>query len=65
MNKLNFDGIEVSKKEFYESKKAVNLKDVEVDKIVVSNKIKRNNETNKVFIGYISDNFEPLCIILP
>ena len=31
----------------------------------MSNKIKRNNETNKVFIGYISDNFEPLCIILP
>ena len=68
MNKLNFDGIEVSKKEFYESKKAANLKDVEVDKIVVSNKIKGNNETSKVFIGYISDisgNIERLCIILP
>ena len=65
MNKLNFDGFEVSKKEFYESKKAVNLKDVEVDKIVVSNQIKGNYEKSKVFIGYISDDIEPLCIILP
>ena len=39
MNKLIFDDVEVRKKEFYE-KKAVNLKEVEVDKIVVSNKIK-------------------------
>ena len=40
MNKLIFDDVEVSKKEFYESKKGMKLKDVDVDKIVVSNKIK-------------------------
>ena len=45
MNKLIFGDIEASKKEFYGRKKAVNLGDVEVDKIVVSNKIKGNNET--------------------
>ena len=55
MNKLIFGDIEVSKKEFYESKKAVNLGEVEVDKIVVSNKIKGNNETSKVFLGYMDD----------
>ena len=41
---------------------------IDVNKIVVSNKIKGNNETNKVFIGYlddISDIVTPLCIILP
>ena len=73
MNKLILGDIEVSKKEFYESKKVVNLKEVEVDKIVVSNNIKGNNEVSKVFIGYINDNFPdnisgivtPLCIILP
>ena len=37
MNKLIF---EVNEKEFYESKKAVNLGEVEVDEIVVSGKIK-------------------------
>ena len=68
MNKLIFDDTEVSKKEFYESKKAVNLDEVKVDKIVVSSKIKGNNETSKVFIGYrsnITDIVTPLCIILP
>ena len=68
MNKLIFDDVEVSKKEFYESKRAVNLSKVSADKIVVSNIIKGNNETNKVFIGYnsdITDIVGPLCIILP
>ena len=67
MNKLIFGDIEVSKKEFYESKKAIKLNVVHVNNIVVSNKIKGNNETNKYFIGYLADiNFvTPLCIILP
>ena len=45
MNKLIFGDIEVSKAEFYESKKGIKLKDVTVDEIVISNKIKENNET--------------------
>ena len=68
MNKLIFGDIEVSRKEFYESKKATNLKEVEVDKIIVSNKIKRNNETSKIFIDYMDDIsgiVTPICIILP
>ena len=43
MNKLIFSDIEVSKKEFYEGKKAVNLREVVANKIDVSTKIKRNN----------------------
>ena len=73
MNKLNFGDIEGSKKEFCESKKAANLKEVEVDKIVVSNKIEGNNYISKAFIGYMNENspndvsgiVTPLCIILP
>ena len=68
MNKLIFGDIEVSKKEFYENKNAVNLKEVEVDKIVMSNKSKGNNETSNVFIGYMDDIsgiVTPLCVILP
>ena len=68
MSKLVFGDIEVGKKEFYESKKAIKLNLVDVDKIVVSNKIKGNNETSKVFIGYLDDIsciVTPLCIILP
>ena len=49
-------------------KKAVGLNVVDINKIVVSNKIKGNNETSKYFIGYLDDIsgvVTPLCIILP
>ena len=52
MNKLVFDDIEVSKKQFYESKIVRKLSDVDVNKIVVSNKTKGNNETSKAFWLY-------------
>ena len=66
MNKLNFGDIEVSKRKFYESKKAIKLSSVDVNKIIVSNKFKGNNETSKIFIGYIDHvDVIPLCIVLP
>ena len=59
MNKLNFGGIEVSKKvKCYESKKGVELfqlSSIDVNKIVVSNRVKGNNDPNKDFIGYLDD----------
>ena len=56
----------MSKKEFYEGKKAINLSSVNVNKIVVSNKIKGNNETSKIFIGDIDDtDVIPLRLLLP
>ena len=54
MNKLIFGNTEVSKKQFYEGKKAVNLSSVDVNKIVASSKIKRNNETT--FMYYFTTN---------
>ena len=66
MNKLIFGDIEVRKKEFYESKEGIKLKDVDVDNIVVSNKIKGNNGIVKYYIGYIvDDNVIPLVLLLP
>ena len=62
MNKLIFGDTEVSKKQFYKSKKGIKLKDVDVSKIVVSDKVKGDNEIVKYFIGYMSDtNVVPLC----
>ena len=55
MNKLVFGDTEVSKKVLYEVKKAVNLSEFDVDKIVESNKIIENNETNQFFVGYMDD----------
>ena len=69
MNKsIIFGDIEVSKKGFYDSKKAINLNLVDVNNIVLSNKVKGSKETSKYFIGYLHDLSEsvaPLCIILP
>ena len=65
MNKLIFGDITVSKKTFYESKEGIKLKDVIFENIVVSNKIKVNDEINKIFVGYIiNDNVIPLVLLL-
>ena len=64
MNKLIFGDYEVTKKEFYENKKSIKLKDVIADKIVVTNKVKGNNETVKYYIGYLDESVSPLCLIL-
>ena len=57
MNKLVFNNVEfgnpeVSKKQFFEGKKGVKFSEVDMSKTGFSNKIKGNNETSKVFIGY-------------
>ena len=65
-NKLVLNNVEMSKKEFYDAKKAIPLNLIDINSIVVSNKVK-NNETGKYFIGYLNsiDGISPLCIILP
>ena len=68
MNKtILFNDVEVNKKDFYDAKKAIPLDSVEISNIVVSNKVKNNNETSKYFVGYSNniDEISPLCIILP
>ena len=43
------------------------LGEVDLNRIVINNKTKGNNETSKFFIGYMDDinGVTPLCIILP
>ena len=56
----------MSKREFYESKEGIKLKDVIADNIVVSKKIKGNNGIVKYYVGYIvDDNVIPLALLLP
>ena len=63
---IKFGENEVNKKDFYLFKSAISLNDVDVSKIVVSNKWKTNDITTKFFIGYMNDDaIRPLCIILP
>ena len=66
MNKLVFGDIEVIKTEFYESKESITLKDVIANDIIVSGKVKVNNEIVKYYIEYIiDDNVIPLVFLLP
>ena len=64
---LLFNDTEVSKKDFYESKQAIPLNSVDVINIIISKRVKNNNDINKYFIGYLhyDDVIKPLCIILP
>ena len=63
---LRFDNIRVNKKEFHKSKQPIDLKSVDVNQIVVSDRFKHSDEGFKYFIGYQEDEIvKPLCVILP
>ena len=63
---LNFDNINVNKKEFHKFKQSVDLDLINVDQIVVSDKFKHSDDGFKYFLGYKDGKiFKPLCIILP
>ena len=64
--KIKFGDKEVDKKTFYSSKEAILLDSVDLSKIVVSSRWKRNDTTYKYFCGYLNnDVIKPLCVILP
>ena len=60
---LKFDNIRINKKEFHKSKQPIDLKSVNLNQIVVSDRFKHSGEG---FIGYQDDEIvKLLCIILP
>ena len=63
---VKFNNIRLNKKEFHKSKQSIDLKSVNADQIVVSDKFKHSDDGFKYFIGYQEDEIvKPLCIILP
>ena len=63
---LKFMNIRVNKKEFHKSKQPIDLKSVNVDQIVISDKFKHSDEGFKYFIGYQDNEIvKSLCIIFP
>ena len=63
---LKFHKIRVNKKEFRKLKQPVDLMSVNVDQIVVPEKLKHSDEGFKYFIGYQKGEIvKPLYIILP
>ena len=64
---LKFNDIEVKKKDLYASKQAILLSSVNTKNIIISYRVKLNDNNYKYFIGYSHDHdvIRPLCIILP
>ena len=63
---LVFNDIEVNKKDFHASKKAIPLNLVNANSMIISCRIKHNDDSYKYFIGYLHDDgvIRPLRIIL-
>ena len=63
---LTFGDIEIEKNKFYRHKTPIFLKDVDIEKVIVSNKISLGEKNCKYFIGYLFDNHKvkPLHIML-
>ena len=63
---LKFDSIRLNKREFHKSKQPIDLKSVNADQIVVSDKFKHSDDGFKYFIGNKEGEIvKLLCIILP
>ena len=64
--KIKFGDKGFNKKEFYSSKQAIAIYSIDLNKIVVSNKLKINDTTYKYICGYLNnDTIQPLRVILP
>ena len=64
---LKFSDIVVNNKKFYASKQAISLNSENTNNVVVSYRIKHNDDSYRCFIGYSHDDniIRPLYIILP
>ena len=63
---LKFNNIILNKKSFHKRKEPIDLLSVNIDRIIVADKFKHNNEGFRYFIGYLEHELvQPLCIILP
>ena len=64
--KIKFGDKEFNNKEFYSSKQAISIYSIDLNKIVVSNKLKINDTTYKYICRYLNnDTIQPLRVILP
>ena len=62
-----FGKMEIEKKKFYRHKTPIFKKDVEIERILVSNKMSFGEKKSKYFIGYLYNDHKvmPLHIMLP
>ena len=62
-----FGDIEITNNKLYQSKTPVFLKGIDIEKVLVSNKISFSEKNYKYFIGYLYDDHKvkPIHIMLP
>ena len=64
-NRLKFENIKLDKRKFHNCKQPIDLDLVNIDQLVISDKVKHSDNGFKRFIGYKEDEIvKPLCIIL-
>ena len=63
---LTFGDIFLKKNKFYRNKAPISLKDVDIEKVLVSDQISFGEKNYKYFIGHLynGDTFKPLNIML-
>ena len=63
---INFEDKKINKSNFYKNKKLFKIQDLDVNKILLSQKESYGTKNSlKYFIGYNDDVIRPLCIKLP
>ena len=63
---IKFGDIEIQKEKFHQNEGPILIKNVDTDKIVVSNKVPFDKKRFKYFIGYKdAKKIKALCIFLP
>ena len=63
---IKFGDIEIQKQKFHQHKGPISIKNIDINKIVVSNKVSFGKKGFKYFIGYKdATKTRPLCIFLP
>ena len=63
---ITFDDIEIEKQRFYQLKRPIPIKNIDINKVVVSKKISFGKMCFKYFIDYKdAKRIRPLCIFLP
>ena len=62
---IKFDDVKIKTQKFHQHKRLVSIKTIDINKIVVSNKVSFGKKRFKYLIGYKDAKSRPLCIFLP
>ena len=62
---ITFGDIEIEKQKFHQHKRPISIKNININKIVVSNKVSFGKKSFKHLIGYKDTEIRFLCIFFP